>query len=102
MNQSPARTLLLAVLVGGATGLTGGVFRRLIETSTGWRAASGDFFHAIDAPQWAGPALVSSLMLLGAVYLVRRFAPEAAGSGVQEIEGDRFSHQKGIRASFGP
>ena len=77
MNQAPARTLLLAALVGGATGLTGGVFRRLIETSAGWRAASGDFFHAIDAPQWAGPALVSSLMLLGAVYLVRRFAPEA-------------------------
>lgn len=87
MNQAPARTLLLAVLVGGATGLTGGVFRRLIETSIEWRAASGEFFHTIGAPQWAGPALLSALMLLGAVSLVRRFAPEAAGSGVQEIEG---------------
>ena len=77
----------LAALTGLLVGLLAAAFRLLLETLDARRV---DLFAAL-APipvlGWLGPMLLVGLALLAAAELVRRFAPEAAGSGIQEIEG---------------
>ena len=81
------RLLLLATIVGALAGLVGGLFQR----SLAWMAAMRTALEAAttDRPWVYGVALIgsSTLLTVAAVWLVRRFAPEAGGSGVQEIEG---------------
>lgn len=77
----------LAALIGTLTGLLGSAFHSLVDHALTWSR------QLPTALQLSGPALYvvmgvfSALMFCGAVALVRRFAPEASGSGVQEIEG---------------
>lgn len=82
---SDAWFYVLAMLVGLATGTLGT-----------WFHIASDYLlvlHRATTVQ-LGPvegtivgAVSSCLMVVFAVFLVRRFAPEAAGSGIQEIEG---------------
>lgn len=77
---------LLATLCGVATGIVGGAFHLVVDALLPW-------------PSWLaarlgpGPgtilaaACIASASLVAAFLITRRFAPEAAGSGVQEIEG---------------
>ena len=76
---------LLAALVGAIAGAVGAGFHIAVEQAARWPLLLDGVFE--------GPALlaalsaVSAAMVVLSVALVRRFAPEAAGSGVQEIEG---------------
>ena len=77
---------LLAALCGVATGVLGAAFHLVVDTLIRW-------------PSWLvaylgyGPltlvaaAATAAIALVAAFFLTRSFAPEAAGSGVQEIEG---------------
>lgn len=77
---------LLAALCGGLTGVIGAGFHLAVDTLSPW-------------PSWLvarfGPGVgtillaagIAALTLVVAFFLTRRVAPEAAGSGVQEIEG---------------
>lgn len=82
---SDAAYYALAAGVGLASGLVGAVFHAAVDAVSAWP-------HLV-AARLEGPALylvlsvVAAAMVAGAVALVRAFAPEAAGSGVQEIEG---------------
>ncbi len=75
----------LAVLVGAVGGVIGAVFHIAVEKAMTWPE------HL--RPYLEGPwhlvflAAISTAMVLISVAMVRAFAPEAAGSGVQEIEG---------------
>ncbi|MFC7551367.1 hypothetical protein ACFQU7_02190 [Pseudoroseomonas wenyumeiae] len=80
-----ARFVAVALVAGGLTGVFGGLFHLLID-------------HIIDWPQWlarhiegwmliGATALVTMAATVLAVFITRRFAPEAGGSGVPEIEG---------------
>jgi len=76
-----------AVAVGGLAGVTGALFqlganRIVLEKHHLANIMASD---ALAGWVWAG--LISSLMLILSLWLVRRFAPEAGGSGIQEIEG---------------
>ena len=75
----------LAILVGLAAGAAGSAFHILVDRLSVWpsilAAALGRGLFAYLA------AAVAAAMVCAALFLVRRFAPEAAGSGVQEIEG---------------
>lgn len=77
----------LAIILGIITGIVGSFFQLAI------RGADQLIALVIGlSPQHSGLGALSSLLIslslvLGAWYLVKRFAPEAAGSGVQEIEG---------------
>lgn len=84
-SRAEARFILIAVLAGALAGLVGALFHGLINILMVW-------------PQWLGgvvqgwplvgaAALVTLLCTILSVFVVRRFAPEAGGSGVQEIEG---------------
>lgn len=77
----------LAAIIGTLTGALGSAFHGLVERALAWSR------HLPETLQLSGPALYvvmalfSALMFCAAVALVRRYAPEASGSGVQEIEG---------------
>lgn len=80
-----ARYMALAVLVGTMAGLIGSLFHLLVDRLIVWpqlleRVASG-------WPLAGMSALVTMACTVLALFMVRRFAPEAGGSGVQEIEG---------------
>ncbi len=78
-----AGSLGRALLVGCAVGLVGGGFRAAIECTSALRG----FAQSLPLPPALGAFVVGAAMVGLAVAVVRRFAPEAAGSGVQEIEG---------------
>ena len=76
---------LLACSVGAVVGLVGGFFHRSIDALSGWHSSL-----VLSQPGWLSillVALVTATLTVLVAWLVRRFAPEAAGSGVQEIEG---------------
>jgi len=83
---SDAALYALAALCGLATGVLGAGFHLVVDTLVRW-------------PSWlvaymghgpltmAAAAAIAAVALVAAFFLTRRVAPEAAGSGVQEIEG---------------
>lgn len=82
---SDVKYVLIASLAGVCIGLVGTVFHL-------WSDRLLAFHKSLFAQSpllWAllGSALFSAVLVLVATLLVRRFAPEAAGSGVHEIEG---------------
>jgi Chloride channel protein EriC len=86
-DKTPLALLLLAALVGILTGLVGVAFDRavnfILHLRIGWLTERADNLAM---------ALLSAFFisaLLGGIgyFLVRRFAPEAGGSGIPEIEG---------------
>lgn len=81
------RVRLYAVLVGAGVGLVGTAFRiggaRGYEWYAQWLAAAPEQ----PAPAWVLGALSGAVAVTTAVALTRLLAPEAAGSGIQEIEG---------------
>src|SRR5262249_44255761 len=71
-------------LVGAVVGAIGTAFHIGVDATSQWPALlSGP--DIVGLPVLTG--LVSAALVVAAVWLVRTFAPEAAGSGVQEIEG---------------
>lgn len=79
----PWRLRLAALLAGVAIGLLGTAFR--IAADRGY----DEFVQRFGAERFGPlPGMLAGAALVGAaVYMTRRFAPEAAGSGIQEIEG---------------
>lgn len=107
-----SRLYWLALLAGLLVGLLGAAFHGLIDRLTAWRSAfvAGDYDQSavvqlvvralghiagylpsgLPTETWARLLLVLAAVataLATARLLVRRLAPETAGSGVQEIEG---------------
>jgi CIC family chloride channel protein len=84
-RRGEVRFLLLAALVGLGAGVVGALFHLCIDALLVWPDRLAGVL--------SGPALIASAAAITmtctvlAVALVRRFAPEASGSGVQEIEG---------------
>lgn len=80
-----ARFMLLALLAGALTGFIGSLFHEAIDRAVGW-----PHWLALRLDGWALVCAAAAISMAGAVIavaIVRRFAPEAGGSGVQEIEG---------------
>ncbi len=79
------RHYIIAGAVGTSVGIIGTVFHVTVSHLLGWPAVLAGMLH--------GPALVVAAMLTAgalvtaSLALVRTIAPEAAGSGVQEVEG---------------
>lgn len=85
LSNPDARYFLAALIVGSLVGIAGGYFHRAIDALSQW-------------PQWlagvtAGytqlilSGVITMVITLACVIIVRHTAPEASGSGVQEIEG---------------
>ena len=85
----------ISVLLGVLTGLVGSVFQIMIhKTNKGmeWLFAFGQQY---DIPVMLSAAILSMVMVLIAWLMVHYIAPEASGSGVQEIEG-ALMHERPI------
>lgn len=86
-DKTPFSVLLLSLLVGVLAGLVGTYFEIAVhfvsETRTDW--LKNEIGGVV--PLWLAAFLISAALAFIGYFLVHRFAPEAAGSGIPEIEG---------------
>ncbi|MBU2896281.1 H(+)/Cl(-) exchange transporter ClcA [Vibrio hepatarius] len=86
-DKTPLSILILSLMVGILSGLVATLFELAVhfvsDTRTDWlKQAIG---RAL--PLWLAAILISAALAFVGYYLVHRFAPEASGSGIPEIEG---------------
>ena len=86
-DKTPLAMLFCAALVGTLVGLAGVAFARAVEAIQQWRADTLTPEHIQGWMLYAAAFVVSALLAMVGYFLVRRFAPEAGGSGIPEIEG---------------
>ncbi len=87
---------LLAILVGMLTGVLGSAFQWGIDKLVAEMQGVVRYAASVGIPErFFSPAL-TLMMVLFACTLVKRIAPEAAGSGIPEIEG-ALLHERRIR-----
>jgi CIC family chloride channel protein len=86
-DKTPLAILVMAGIVGTLTGLVGVAFEKAVNGMINLRTSG--LLTLGNHPLVMGVLAFLASALLAAVgyYLVRRFAPEAAGSGIPEIEG---------------
>jgi H+/Cl- antiporter ClcA len=77
---------LAAALVGGLAGLLGATFHAVLDQAGQGRDTLRGALDASTVPGWLVLMVSGALVLVTALWVVRRFAPEAAGSGIQEVE----------------
>lgn len=82
----PWRLYLAATLVGALAGLIGALFHALLDQAAAARGTVHGLLGTAPVPGWLLLMVLGALVLVSAMWLVRRFAPETAGSGVQEVE----------------
>jgi H+/Cl- antiporter ClcA len=82
-----ARVFIAAGIVGSLSGLVGAAFHFLLDKAGDARAALPGELARAPLGTWLLVAAGASVLVTLSLWLVRRFAPEAGGSGVQEVEG---------------
>ena len=96
----PWRLYLAAAATGLLAGLIGAAFHALLDQASALRSGVHVLLDDALVPGWLVLMGLGALVLVGAAWLVRRFAPETAGSGVQEVEailaGDRQLHWRRV------
>ena len=83
------RLLALAgsgLAVGALAGLVGSAFHFALAAAGRLRGSVLDWAHHHPAVGWLAPVLLGAGAAFIARWLVRRYAPEASGSGVQRVE----------------
>lgn len=86
---------VIAIVLGIFTGTVGSLLILAISSLSGLMAKGFQYAHAQGWHLGILSALVSMTMIYAAWLMVRVFAPEAAGSGVQEIEG-ALAHERPV------
>ena len=86
-DKTPLAVLLMAAVVGTLAGLIGVAFEKSVNWVQNLRIGAlvevADHWFLV----WPLAFILSALLALVGYFLVRRFAPEAGGSGIPEIEG---------------
>jgi CIC family chloride channel protein len=72
--------------VGAVAGLVGSAFNLSLVAAERFRGSVLDWAHQYPGAGWLAPVLLAAGTAFVARWLVRRFAPEASGSGVQRVE----------------
>lgn len=87
---------LLALLVGIVTGFVGSCFQIAIHHCAVFLGVMAYKLRMLGIPSPIPLCSITIAVVVAAWFMVRRFAPEAAGSGVQEIEG-ALLHKRPMR-----
>ncbi len=86
-DKTPLAVLLMAAVVGTLAGLIGVAFEKSVNWGQNLRIGAlvevADHWFLV----WPLAFILSALLAMVGYFLVRRFAPEAGGSGIPEIEG---------------
>ena len=86
-DKTPLAVLLMAAVVGTLAGLVGIAFEKSVNWVQNLRIGAlvevADHWFLV----WPLAFILSALLAMVGYFLVRRFAPEAGGSGIPEIEG---------------
>jgi chloride channel protein, CIC family len=77
---------LLSLLVGGATGAVAALFRLALDRADRLRDALVAWGHGYDAAGLLLVVAATGACTAAAAFLVRRFSPEASGSGIPHVE----------------
>jgi len=86
VRQRAIRICAASILTGLLTGFVGGAFRYFLLGADKLRGLMVYSAHAWPHVGWLLPVLVAALGAGLARFLVVRFAPNAAGSGIQHVE----------------
>ncbi len=86
-NDKYSPIIPCSLMVGMLTGLIGSIFQIGLRVVENWRLHLCSVAAALHIPGWLTAILLSALMVSASFWLVRKFAPETGGSGVQEMEG---------------
>ncbi|WP_336777470.1 H(+)/Cl(-) exchange transporter ClcA [Pantoea sp. USHLN256] len=86
-DKTPVALLSLAALVGMLTGLVGVAFDKAVNYVVQMRLSLLDGLSGSPILTFIGAFLLSAILGGIGYFLVRRYAPEAGGSGIPEIEG---------------
>jgi H+/Cl- antiporter ClcA len=79
--------VLIAAVVGVLSGLIGAAFHLLLDAAASGRELLRHALEGRGAPGWLVLMPLCALLVAVAARLVVGLAPEAAGSGIQEVEG---------------
>ncbi len=86
-DKTPLMVLLMSAIVGSLVGLVGVAFEHavnwVLNLRIGTLAQVADRWYLV----WPLAFVLSALLAMFGYWLMRRFAPEAGGSGIPEIEG---------------
>lgn len=80
------RLYLAAGIAGALTGLVGAAFHAVLDGANWGREQLRPLLAESPLPGWLLAMALGALVLTAALWLVRRLAPETAGSGIQEVE----------------
>ena len=89
LEEDRSRLLALAgsgLAVGALAGLVGSAFHLALGAADRLRDSVLDWSHHTSSVGWLVPVLLAAAAAYVARLLVRRYAPEASGSGVQRVE----------------
>jgi CIC family chloride channel protein len=89
LEEDRSRLLALAgsgLAVGAIAGLVGSAFNYALVAAERLRGSLLDWAHHYPGVGWLVPVLLAAAAAFVARWLVRRYAPEASGSGVQRVE----------------
>lgn len=86
-DKTPLVVLLMAAVVGTLAGLIGVAFEKAVNALQHARIGALTIYADNPWLVWPLAFLASALLAMVGYWLVRRFAPEAGGSGIPEIEG---------------
>lgn len=86
-DKTSLSVLLLSVIVGVLAGFIGTFFELAVHFVSEHRTQWLKEEIASVVPLWFAAFLISAALAFVGYFLVHRFAPEAAGSGIPEIEG---------------
>lgn len=86
-DKTPLAILCAAAVVGTVAGLVGVAFERAVNAVLAWRV--GKLAEMAHNPWlvWPMAFIFSACLAMVGYVLVRKYAPEAGGSGIPEIEG---------------
>src|SRR5471030_2205728 len=86
-DKTPVAILIVAAVVGTVAGLLGVAFEKAENWVKAVRLSGLGIFSDYWILLWPLTFVFSAMLAMCGYYLVRRFAPEAGGSGIPEIEG---------------